>query len=188
MIVSRAADRLGGRLQAATRIEVMSPPTLKGQETYRGPTWLDEVLAGRHRVATQSTGFGGDVERNLQARAEWLVECQLAERLPDNQLQVKPAAFETLSKLELEWVGSDLAKHYSMPFQAARPGVAITGVYDRPITTPTAKLAVIRMDTGVTVAPWRLSLEALRGQQVQGIMHSTKVVWSPARGLGPKHM
>ena len=188
MIVSLAADRLGGRPQSATRIEVLSPATLKGQETYQGPTWLDEVLAGRHRVATQSTGFGGDVERGLQARAAWLVERRLAERLPDDKLQMRPAAFETLRKFEIERVSADLAKHYSVPFQAARPGVEISGVYDRSITTPTAKLAVIRTANGVTVAPWRPSLEALRGQPVQGIMHSTKVVWGPGRGLGSKHM
>ena len=185
MIVSLAADRLGGRPQSATRIEVLSPAALKGQEAYVGPTWLDTVLSGRHRVATQSTGFGGDVERSLQARAIWLVERQLAERLPDNKLQVKPAAFETLRKLEIERFSSDLAKQYGVPFQTAQPGVTITGVYDRSITTPTAKLAVIRTATGVTVAPWRPSIEALRGQQVQGIMHPTKVVWGPGRGLGP---
>jgi type IV secretory pathway VirD2 relaxase len=188
MIVSLAADRLGGRPQSATRIEVLSPAALKGQEAYPGPTWLDAVLAGRHRVATQSSGFGGDVERGLQARAAWLVERQLAERLPDNRLQVKPAAFEALRKLEIERVGAELAKDYSVPFHTARPGVAITGIYDRPIITPAAKLAVIRTANGVTVAPWRPALEALRGQQVQGIMHQTRMAWSPVRGLGPTHI
>jgi type IV secretory pathway VirD2 relaxase len=186
MIVSLAADRLDGRPQAATRIEVLSPGALKGQDAYVGPTWLDEVLVGRHRVTPQSTGFGGEVERGMQARAAWLVERQLAERLPDNRLQVKPTAFETLRKLEMERIGADLAQRYNVPFEVARPSVAIIGVYDRPISTPTAKLAVIRTANGVTAAPWRPSLEALRGQHVQGTMHPTRVVWGPARGLAPK--
>jgi hypothetical protein len=89
-------------------------------------------------------------------------------------------------KLEIERIGTGLAQRYNVPFEVARSGVGIAGVYDRPITTPTAKQAVIRTASGVTAAPWRPSLEPLRGQQVQGIMHPTRVVWGPARGLGPK--
>jgi type IV secretory pathway VirD2 relaxase len=187
MIVKLAADRLDGRPQASSRIEVLSPADLRGQETYLGPTWLDEVIAGKERLPRLSTGFGSEVERALATRVRWLTERQFAERSADGQVSLGPGALATLRRHESERLAGDLARHYGVPFVPPVPGVTFSGVYDRSIATPTAKLAIVRTDTSVTVAPWRPVLEPMRGQRVQGIMHHTRVVWTleRGRGLGP---
>jgi type IV secretory pathway VirD2 relaxase len=184
MIVKLAADRLEGRPQASSRIEVLSPANLHGQETYLGPTWLDEFISGKERMPRLSTGFGSEVERALATRVRWLTERQLAVRSAEGQVSLKPDALATLRRHETERLARDLARHYGVPFAPAIPGVSFSGVYDRAITTPTAKLAIIRTDTSVTVAPWRPALEPMRGQRVQGVMHQTRVVWTVERGRG----
>jgi hypothetical protein len=184
MIVKLAADRLEGRPQASSRIEVLSPADLRGQESYLGPTWLDEVISGRERLPRLSTGFGSEVERALTSRVRWLTERQLAERSAEGQVSLKPDTLATLRRHEAERLAGDLARHYGVPFAPAVPSVAFSGVYERSITTPTAKLAIIRSDGVVTVAPWRPALESMRGQRVRGIMHHTRVVWTLERGRG----
>lgn len=184
MIVKLAADRLEGRPQASSHIEILSPADLRGQETYLGPTWLDDLIAGKERLSSRSVGFGSEVERALEVRVRWLVERQLAEPPVDGQVRLKPDALAMLRRHETERLAGDLSRHYGVPFAPAVPGVAFSGVYDRAITTPTAKLAIIRTDASVTVAPWRPALEPVRGQRVQGIMHQTRVVWSLERGRG----
>jgi type IV secretory pathway VirD2 relaxase len=185
MIVQLASDRLDGRPRSASRIEVLSPAELPGQETYIGPTWLDTVIAGKERLSTRSTGFGAELERTLQARAQWLIDHQFANRLPGGQVQLKPDGPAKLRSEETRRLASDLARQYGLPLSSPVHGVAFAGVYERPIVTPAAKLAVIRGDTSLTLAPWRPALEPMRGQRVQGIVHPTRVVWAPERGRGP---
>ena len=129
--------------------------------------------------------FGSEVERALQTRVRWLLEQQLAERPVAGQVRLKPDALATLRQHETERLAGDPARQYGVPLAPTVPGVAFSGVYDRAIITPTAKLAIIRTGTSVTVAPWRPALEAMRGQRVQGIVHQTRVVWSleHTRGL-----
>jgi type IV secretory pathway VirD2 relaxase len=183
MILKLAADRLEGRPQSS-RIEVLSPADLRGQETYLGPTWLDQIIAGKERVATLRTGFGSEVERALAMRVRWLAERQLVEQSAGGQVLLKPDTLATLRRHETERLAADLTHEYGVPFMPAAPGVAVSGIYHRAITTPAAKLAVIRSDGSVTLAPWRPVLESMRGQRVQGIMHQTRVVWTLERGRG----
>jgi hypothetical protein len=178
MIVRLAADRLDGRPQPATRLEVLSPVELRGQEVYAGPTWLDQVLAGKERLATRSAGFGADVERALTARADWLVGRRLADRIGDGQLQTRAQALAALRIQELEQIGRVLADRYCVSFTAPKPGMAITDTYEHSLSTPTAELAVI-------VAPWRPAMEALRGQRIPATMHPTQVICAPERAMGP---
>jgi hypothetical protein len=43
-------------------------------------------------------------------------------------------------------------------------------VYERSVTTPTAKLAVIRREDTFTLAPWKPALEQMRGRMVMGLI------------------
>ena len=184
MIVEISSDRLEGRPQATPRIEVLSPTDLSGQQSYAGPTWLDAVISGRQRVTTRSSGFGAELERALQARAQWLTEHELADRINDGQVQMKPDGLARLRSEERRRLAGDLARQYGLPLTSPVHGVAFAGVYERSIVTPAAKLALIRGDTSLTLAPWRPALEPMRGQRVQGIVHPTRVVWTPDRGRG----
>jgi hypothetical protein len=70
------------------------------------------------------------------------------------------------------------------------PGSWISGVYERAITTPTGKLAVIRSADTFTLAPWKPALEPLRGRAVLSLVGPNRVMWTldhdrtlPGRGL-----
>ena len=78
----------------------------------------------------------------------------------------------------------DVSRVLSAAYVHSEPGVRITGVYDRAITTPTGKLAVIRREDTFTLAPWRPALEPYRGQAVTGVIGPSRVTWTLDRGRG----
>ncbi|WP_072389337.1 DUF3363 domain-containing protein [Hyphomicrobium sp. CS1BSMeth3] len=184
MIVRLSTDRIEGRPQYASRIEVLSPADLLGQTTYIGPTWLDEVIASKERLVTRSSGFGAEVERLMVARAQWLVDQQLAERSQEGEVRLRPSALAKLRGEEFQRLAAGLVRQYGVPVAPVVQGVAFGGIYERAIVTPTAKLAVIRSETAVTLAPWRPSLEPMRGQRVHGIVHQMRVAWRQDLGRG----
>jgi hypothetical protein len=150
MIVKLAADRLEGRPQASSRIEVLSPANLRGQETYLGPTWLDELISGKECLPRLSTGFGSEVERAVATRVRWLTERQLAVRSVEGQVSLKPDALATLRRHETERLAAT-PRHYGVPFAPAALGVSRR--HDRAITNPTAKSPPL--STPMPLSPWR---------------------------------
>jgi hypothetical protein len=64
----------------------------------------------------------------------------------------------------------------------AEPGRQIAGIYDRSVTTPTGKLAVIRHQDTFTLAPWRPAIEPFKGRAVMGMIGPNRVTWSLDRG------
>src|SRR5512145_932257 len=62
------------------------------------------------------------------------------------------------------------------------PGSRISGIYERAVTTPTSKLAVIRSADTFTLAPWKPALEPLRGRAVLGLVGPNRVMWTLDRG------
>jgi hypothetical protein len=48
--------------------------------------------------------------------------------------------------------------------RAGARAAAVPGVYDRAITTPTVKVAVIRRQDTFTLAPWKPALEPFKGE------------------------
>ena len=78
----------------------------------------------------------------------------------------------------------DLSRHLNATFIASEPGSRISGVYDRAIATPTGKIAVIRRQDTFTLAPWKPTLEPMRGQAVTGLVGANRVTWTLDRGRG----
>ena len=62
------------------------------------------------------------------------------------------------------------------------PGSAISGIYERFVTTPSGKLAVIRREDTFTLAPWKPALEPLHGRAVTGMVGPNQVSWTLDRG------
>ena len=63
-------------------------------------------------------------------------------------------------------------------------GTRIVGIYERSVSTPAGRLAVIRQEDAFTLAQWRPSLEPFRGRAVTGIVTPSRVRWSLDRGRG----
>jgi hypothetical protein len=64
------------------------------------------------------------------------------------------------------------------------PGSRVSGIYERSITTPMGKLAIIRREDTFTLAPWKPALEPLRGRAVLGLTDPSRVMWTLDRGRG----
>ena len=89
-----------------------------------------------------------------------------------------------LRQVETERLAGDLSRRLSASYVPAEPGRQIAGIYDRSVTTPTGKLAVIRHQDTFTLAPWRPALEPFKGRAVMGMIGPNRVTWSLDRGRG----
>jgi hypothetical protein len=64
------------------------------------------------------------------------------------------------------------------------PGSRVSGVYERSVSTPSGKLAVIRREDTFKLAPWNAALEQMRGRAVIGAVGPQRVAWTLDRGRG----
>jgi hypothetical protein len=118
----------------------------------------------------------------LTARARWLVARQLAEAAPGGDIVPKPDMMRRLRQAENQRLAEDLSCRLNASHLPAEPGRQIAGVYERSISTPTGKLAVIRQQDTFTLAPWRPALEPFKGRAVTGMIGPNRVVWALDRG------
>jgi hypothetical protein len=89
-----------------------------------------------------------------------------------------------LRQAETQSLADDLSRRLNASYLPAEPGRQIAGVYERSITTPTGKLAVIRRQDTFTLAPWRPALEPFKGRVVMGMIGPNRVTWTLDRGRG----
>jgi len=179
MIVSLASDSLHGRPKSVVRLKVLSSVELEALPTYDGPTWLDPAL---QRSSGAVTGFGADLEKALGDRRSWLVDNALAEQRALGEWVPKPRMMEALHAREHVLMVQNLSRQLNAAYIPHEPGSRISGVYERTITTPTGRLAVIRRDDTYTLAPWKPALEPMRGQTVTAVISRNRVTWSLDRG------
>ncbi len=152
--------------------------------TYDGPTWLDQAILSKWQPEQGAPGFARDLGGALAGRGRWLAERKLATLSPAGDIARTPEMMRSLRRSEVERVVQDVSRVLSAAYVHSEPGVRITGVYDRAITTPTGKLAVIRREDTFTLAPWRPALEPYRGQAVTGVIGPSRVTWTLDRGRG----
>ena len=82
-----------------------------------------------------------------------------------------------------------LSRQLNATYMPHEPGSRISGVYERAITTPTGRLAVIRREDTYTLAPWKAALEPMRGQAVTALIGPNRVgvvarSWARLAGAG----
>jgi hypothetical protein len=163
-------------------LQVLSPVGIENHAAYDGPTWLDKALLSKWRPDASTRGFAAEVDGALAARGRWLMARQLAEATPAGDIAPKPDMMRRLRQAETQRLAEDLSRRLNASYLPAEPGRQIAGVYERAITTPTGKLAVIRRQDTFTLAPWRPGLEPLKGRAVTGMIGPTRVTWALDRG------
>jgi uncharacterized protein DUF3363 len=129
-------------------------------------------------------GFAAEVDKALAARGRWLVARHLAEAGPAGEIIPKNDMMRRLRQTETRRLAEDLSRRLDASYLPAEPGRQIAGVYERSITTPTGKLAVIRRQDTFTLAPWRPALEPFKGRSVMGVIGPNRVTWALDRGRG----
>jgi hypothetical protein len=88
----------------------------------------------------------------------------------------------SLRQRETARLAETLSRQLNAMHVPQEPGRPISGIYERAITTPTGKLAVIRSADTFTLAPWKPALEPLRGRAVLGLVGPSRVMWTIDRG------
>ena len=154
---------------------MLSSVEVERQAAYDGPTWIDQAIISKWRPDAQMRGFASDLQDAFAARGRWLEERKLAQVSPDGVIAAKPEMMRNLRQAETERLVRDLSRHLNSAYIHTEPGVRISGVYDRAITTPTGKIAVIRRQDTFTLAPWKPALEPFKGRAVTGLVGPTRV-------------
>jgi type IV secretory pathway VirD2 relaxase len=184
MVVSLTGNRSTGKPTATPRLEVLSTVELKQLPDYDGPTWLDRALLGRQLIEESPRGFAAELKDALAARAEWLVPEGLARRTSAGEIVIKPQLLAALRQRERQRLAATLSRELKATYLPPEPGTRIVGIYERSVSTPTGRLAILRQEDAFTLAPWRPSLEPFRGRTVTGIITPSRVRWSLDRGRG----
>ena len=184
MIVSLVSDRLEGKPSSTPRLTVLSPVELERLASYEGPTWLDRALVAKDRIAVAPIGFGNDLDQALADRRRWLIEQQLAELKPSGEMVPKTQMTTVLRRWEQTRLAKSLSRQLNAVYVPHEPGSRVSGVYERAVSTPSGKLAVIRREDTFTLAPWKPGLELLRGRAVMGLVGHHRVTWTLDRGRG----
>ena len=170
-LVALAGEAGPGKPSAAPKLQLLSPMEIDQQTGYEGPTWLDQAVLAKWRPDPDFAGFGAELRRRLRGRLRWLRQRQLVETadIADGVLP-KPDMMRSLRQLETQRLVASLSREFGATYVPHDAGTRINGIYERPIVTPTGKLALIRREDTFTLAPWKPALEPLRGQAVTGIV------------------
>ena len=181
-IVALASQALvEGRPSPTPRLQELSPVRLEDQVGYEGPTWLDQAIVAGWRPEAGTSGFATAIENALSARGHWLVDHGLAE-VANGAVRPQHDMMRVLRAAETDRLVQDLSSRFNATFVPAEPGQRVSGLYDHSLLTPSGRVAVIRREDTFTLAPWRHTLEPLRGRAVTGTIGSSKVTWALDRG------
>jgi type IV secretory pathway VirD2 relaxase len=183
MLVALAGDAtLRGKPTSVPRLEVLSEVEIGRLASYDGPTWLDEAILGKLQVQKELPGFPSELRQALADRGRWLAARGLADISASNEVAPKPDMMRGLRQRETARLTETLSRQLNAIHVPHEPGSRISGVYERSVTTPTGKLAVIRSADTFTLAPWKPALEPLRGRAVLGLVGPNRVMWTLDRG------
>ncbi|MDR3473547.1 MAG: DUF3363 domain-containing protein [Devosia sp.] len=179
----RRFEDASGRQRVA--LAVRSDLPLEHQVTASGATWLDRQAIAREPLPLGG-GFGADVQRALERRAEHLIAEGLAERQARG-VRFSPNLIETLRRRELDALAARLTTETNRPALRPKAGEHVAGVYRQRFTLASGRFAMIDNGLGFQLVPWSPSLDKHLGQHVSGLIRSDGGIdWSFARkrGLG----
>ena len=165
------AARTGG-----VRVEVKSWLSVEAQIERRAPVWL----AGVDRESLTGKGFGRETASALSARRAFLErEGWLGE---DGQL--KSGMRDRLAAEELKSAADNIRGKGA--FLKLEDGMAISGVYERPVDLAQGRFALVTRAKEFTLVPWRRELERYRGSEISVKARAGGIDWSVgrARGIG----
>lgn len=158
---------------------------LAAQARARGATWLDHRLIERG-AGIADAGFGAEVKRAMDSRADHLVREGLARRYGE-RIVFERGLLDTLRRGELDAAGTEIAGRTGLIYRPVAPGAKVAGAYRQRLTLASGRFAMIDDGLGFSLVPWSPGLEHRLGRQVAGVVRdSGGIDWSLGRkrGLG----
>jgi len=172
--------------QRRVAIAVRSDLDIDRQITASGATWLDRQNIAREPAALSEGGFGAEVRRAMEQRADHLVGQGFGER-HGQRVTFTRNLIDTLRRRELEALGEKLATETGQPFNRAAGGEYVAGSYRQRFTLASGRFAMLDDGLGFQLVPWTPSLEKQLGKHVSGVARDDGGIdWSfgRKRGLG----
>ncbi|WP_448954885.1 relaxase/mobilization nuclease domain-containing protein [Labrys neptuniae] len=172
--------------QRRVAIAVRSDLDIDRQVTASGATWLDRQNIAREPAALSEGGFGAEVRRALERRADHLVGQGFGDRQGRRVIFTRNL-IETLRRRELEALGEKLSAETGLPFNRAASGEFVAGSYRQRFTLASGRFAMLDDGLGFQLVPWTPSLEKQFGRHVFGVARDDGGIdWSfgRKRGLG----
>ncbi|MDH6234834.1 type IV secretory pathway VirD2 relaxase [Mesorhizobium soli] len=167
-------------------LAVRSDLDLQAQVTAPGATWLDHRLVDRPSMPLAQSGFGREVRDAMQARAEYLVDQDLARR-DGQRIVMQRDLLATLRRRELDAVGEKLSKETGLPHVKAHAGEHVAGTLRRRLSLTSGRFGMIEVlgesgGLGFQLVPWARDLDCRLGQHVTGVTkHGGGIEWSIGR-------
>ncbi|MFN3320042.1 MAG: relaxase/mobilization nuclease domain-containing protein [Allorhizobium sp.] len=180
----RAYEDAQGQRRVA--LAVRSDLDIHSQVNAAGATWLDRQAVAREPIALSEGGFGAEVQRALEQRAEHLIGEGLAER-QGGRVVFARRLLNTLRDREVSALGEKLAAETGLPFNHADGGEYVAGSYRQRFTLASGRFAMIDDGLGFQLVPWSPSLEKQIGCHVSGVARDDGGVdwdFGRKRGIG----
>ena len=143
------------------------------------PPQHHQAVLAKWRPDPDVAGFGAELRSAFATRLRWLEKRQLVAPTDGaDELFPKPDMMRSLRQFETQRLVASLSRELRAAYVPHEVGTRINGIYERPIVTPTGRLALIRREDTFTLAPWKPALEPLRGRAVTGVVGPTRVTWT----------
>jgi len=172
--------------QRRVALAVRSDLDIHAQVNASGATWLDRQAVSREPIALSEGGFGSEVRRAMEERAERLIGDGFAER-QGGRVVFARRLLNTLRDREINSLGEKLATDTGLPFNHASSGEYVAGAYRQRFTLASGRFAMIDDGLGFQLVPWSPSLEKQIGRHVSGVARDDGGVdwdFGRKRGLG----
>jgi type IV secretory pathway VirD2 relaxase len=167
------------------RVRTLSAFDLERQIGSDGATWLDRELVARTPTPLGKTGFGRDVSRALDQRAERLVGMGHATVLTDGSLVLPRNLVGALERQEVERVGQEMAKARGLTFQPVKAGEYVRGTLAGSTNLASGRYAMIDDGLGFSLVPWQPVLDQRIGRHIAGVLRGDGgIEWDVGRKLG----
>ena len=162
-------------------VELLSNIPLDRLKTMNAATWLDRELIAAEPLPLRDGGFGREVRSAQIARQAWLIEQELAEQV-SGRIAYRSDMLASLQQRELLTVAKRISDELGKPFEEARQGDRIDGVFRRRVDLASGRFALIENSREFSLVPWRPVLERHVGKPISGVLREGRVSWTVGRG------
>ena len=172
------AQRAGGVV-----VELKSHLPIERQARVIGATWLDQQLIGGGEGLGE-LGFGSEVRKALQQRADFLEEQGLAERRGQRVILARNL-LRTLRNRELASAAQSIAAETGLEHRPVGDGQRVSGVYRRSVMLASGRYAMLDDGKGFSLVPWKPVIEQRLGQSLSATVQAGRATWELGRSRGP---
>jgi len=172
-------QRLGG----GVAVELKSHLSIERQARVIGATWLDQQLIGGGEGLGE-LGFGSEVRKALQQRADFLEEQGLAERRGQRVILARNL-LRTLRNRELASAAQSIAAETGLEHRPVGDGQRVSGVYRRSVMLASGRYAMLDDGKGFSLVPWKPVIEQRLGQSLSATVQAGRATWELGRSRGP---